>query len=483
MKLCKRCVNPDTGPTIFFDAEGICPVCRYEEEKRKGAIDWDERRRELDGILQWGRENSKCSYDCIVTVSGGKDSTTQALFARDELGAKPLLVSCVYPPEQLHERGAHNLSNLISLGFDTISISLNSKVWKLLMLRGFLKYGNWARSTEMALYAVRIHAAIAYKIPLICYGENPAWTIGEKHGRLGGDASKLKLGNTISGGPTSLLTTDITAKDTHFYFYPPDEYMEYANLRLVYLGFYIQDWSGYNNGQFSKKHGLEVRSDPPERIGDLWGFSALDEDFRIVNQLLKYLKFGFGHGTDQVVEAINSGMMTREEGLELVRKYDGKCDHHYIERFCHYFGISEATFLEVVESLRNHEIWKRNAADEWMLSVERSDPINLELPCGEKSTPGKGLILGRRLDEAQDHLLAGQGDPQGDDHRVLGEGLPIQEQGDDVVPVQAPFLEGLEVLRTRAKTEVGWSAWPAQWCASSCQAKAIHAMRSRAPTW
>lgn len=106
IRLCKRCVNPSTRPNIFFDEEGICPVCRFEEEKRKAVIDWEVRRRELEEICQWGRANSKSSYDCIVTVSGGKDSTRQAMYARDEFMMKPLLVNCAYPLSN-YTSGAH----------------------------------------------------------------------------------------------------------------------------------------------------------------------------------------------------------------------------------------------------------------------------------------------------------------------------------------------------------------------------------------
>jgi N-acetyl sugar amidotransferase len=369
VRLCKRCVNPSTRPNMTFDEEGICPVCRFEEEKRKGTIDWQARAEEIGRIVQWGRANTKSSYDCLVTVSGGKDSTRQAIFARDELKMNPLLVSCVYPPEQLHERGAQNLANLISLGFDTLTIGLDPDVWKRLMRIGFFKYGNWARSTEMALYALPIHAAIAYKIPLIFYGENPVMTIGERHGRVDGDASRLKLGNTISGGPTELLPEEISPFETHFYFYPSDDDMEYAKLRLVYLGYYIPDWSGHENARFAIQRGLVTRAETPERTGDLWGFTGLDEDFRLVNQMLKFVKFGFGHVTDQVVEAINSGMMSREEGLELVRKYDGRCDPVFVERFCRYLGIDESEFWRLAESYRNQDIWRRDDAGSWKLSV------------------------------------------------------------------------------------------------------------------
>ncbi|HZR22191.1 MAG TPA: N-acetyl sugar amidotransferase [Vicinamibacterales bacterium] len=372
IRLCRQCVNPSTRPNMVFDAEGVCPVCRFEEEKRTGIIDWQARRAEIETIAAWGRANTKASYDCIVTVSGGKDSTKQALFARDELKMNPLLVSCVYPPEQLHERGAQNLANLISLGFDTLSIGLDPQVWKTLMRQGFFKFGNWARSTEMALYAIPIHAAIAYKIPLVFYGENPVLTIGERHGRVDGDASRLKLGNTIHGGPEPLFTDGITHFDTHFYFYPPDEDMEAAQLRMIYLGYYIPDWSGHQNAEFAIAHGLQIRSEPPEMTGDLWGFSGVDEDFRLVNQMLKYIKYGFGHVTDQVVEAINAGMMTREEGLELVKKYDGKCDRSYVAQYCRYLGIHEATFWEIAESYRGRDAWKKDDRGGWQLNLAES---------------------------------------------------------------------------------------------------------------
>jgi N-acetyl sugar amidotransferase len=372
MKFCKRCVNPDTRPNIFFDEDGVCPVCKFNEQKANGVIDWKARRKELDDILEWGKKHTKSSYDCIVTVSGGKDSARQAFFARDEMKANPLLVSCMYPPEQLSELGAYNFSNLISRGFDTIGISLNPQKWKDLMKYSFFKFGNWCRSTEMALYAIPIHVAITYKIPLIFLGENPALTIGEKHGRLDGDASKMKYCNTLEGGDvTPYLIEGVTRTDLHYYGYPSDDEMEYGNLRIIYLGYYIEDWAGHKNAKFAMDRGLKIRNDPPEDMGDLWGFSGLDEDFRLVNQMIKYIKFGFGHVNDQVCEAINHGMMTREEGIELLKKYDGKCSPKYIKRYCGYLGITEKQFWEVVERFRGGEnVWIKDKNGEWKLNLD-----------------------------------------------------------------------------------------------------------------
>jgi N-acetyl sugar amidotransferase len=368
--LCRRCVNPSTRPNIQFNRDGLCPVCEYEEQKRSETIHWEQRRAELRDICEWGRRHTTSTYDCIVTVSGGKDSTRQACFARDECGMNPLLVNCAYPPEQLSEIGAQNLANLVELGFDTVSVGLNPQLWKRLMREGFFRFGNWARSSEMALYAIPIHVAIAYQVPLIFYGENPILTIGERHGRVDGDASQLKQGNTIAGGPSQLLPDDATPQDAHFYYYPPDADMEAARLRLVYLGYYMPDWSGRNNAKFAITHGLKTRSEPPEATGDLWGFSCLDEDYSIVNQYLKYVKLGFGRVTDQVCEAINAGVMTREDGLNLVRLYDGKCDPIFVRRFCAYLEISEDDFWRAVDRFRNRDIWRAMPDGDWQLQVE-----------------------------------------------------------------------------------------------------------------
>ncbi|MCK9285618.1 MAG: N-acetyl sugar amidotransferase [Rhodocyclaceae bacterium] len=371
MRYCKRCVNPDTRPNIVFDDEGVCLPCRHAEAKANEAINWDARQREIEEIARWGKAHARHGYDCIVTVSGGKDSTRQALHARDELGLKPLLVSCVYPPEQQAERGADNLANLIELGFDTLSLSLNPQVWKALMLQGFLRYANWCKSTEMALYAIPIHAAIAWQIPLVFYGENPSFTIGERTSGYDGDAGNLRKGNTIASGIDELAPADIAAQDLHFYRYPSVEEMGMAELRLVYLGYYIPNFNQYENARIAIEHGLKIRTEPPEAIGDINGYTALDEDFVTVNQMIKYIKYGYGRVTDQVVEGINAGLYDRAAGIELVKRYDGKCDPSFIRRYCDYLGIDERTFWEVVESQRGgQDIWKKAPDGTWQLAVD-----------------------------------------------------------------------------------------------------------------
>lgn len=363
MKYCKRCVQPDTRPGIVFDDEGICPPCRFVELAPE--IDWNERNKELQEVVAWGRAHSNAGYDCIVTVSGGKDSLRQALFVRDELGLKPLLACCSYPPEELTERGAYNLGNLISLGFDCVTVSPDPIVWKELMRQGFFRFGNFFKSTEMALYASGPKVSIAYQIPLIFYGENPAVTIGEmkKGFTVNSDGNTMKYSsNTLDGGdPSRLLTDEMTRQDVLWHYYPEDDEIEWAKMRIVYLGHFMQDFNQHKNAEVAIKHGLKVRDEKPEETGDIYGFSALDDDFVIVNQMIKYLKFGFGRSTEDVLDAIRLKMMTREKGLESVQKYDGVCHERYVRKFCRFAGISDQEFWQVVESYWNKDIVQKGA--------------------------------------------------------------------------------------------------------------------------
>ena len=170
MNYCRHCLQPDTRPNIKFNSQGICPACEYASTF--SSIDWDNRIKELKEICEFGVANKSCGYDCIIGVSGGKDSTRQALFVKHILKMNPLLVSCSFPPDQISTRGANNIQNLISLGFNTVIVGPAPQVWKKNMMNGFYKYGNWQRSTELALFTSVPRLAIAYQIPLIFWGEN-----------------------------------------------------------------------------------------------------------------------------------------------------------------------------------------------------------------------------------------------------------------------------------------------------------------------
>jgi N-acetyl sugar amidotransferase len=368
MRYCKLCLEPDTRPDCIFDDEGICLPCRYHQTLDQ--IDWQARRREIEEIADWGRHHTKSQYDCIIGVSGGKDSHRQALYARDELGLRPLLVSCTYPPEQQTERGAHNLANLVHLGFDTIAVSPAPERWRTLMRFGILTFGNWCKSTEMALYASVPKVAIAYQTPLIFLGENPALSWGSAGGSLDGDANRMKYNNTLKGGDlTPYFQAGMKDQDLFWYRYPTDHEMERANLRLVYLGYYVRDFNDYRNSDIAIAKGMWTRTGrdaDANECGQINHFDALDDDYVAVNQMFKYVKFGFGKVTEQVSGAIRNGVMTREQATELVRLYDGKVGDRIVKSFCAYLGIPEEEFWDVVERFRDRDLFERDG-NNWRL--------------------------------------------------------------------------------------------------------------------
>lgn len=349
MNYCHHCLQPDTRPNTVFAENGICPACEYYEISL--GIDWDERLKELDEIVAFGRKESSQGYDCIIGVSGGKDSTRQALFVKEQLGMNPLLVCLSPPPQEVTLRGVNNLSNLINHGFDCVMVGPAPDTWRQLMKLSFYKYGNPFKSTELALFSSVPKYAIAYQIPLIWWGENSALQLGESSvmGKSGSDGNSLRNMNTLGGGDISwIIEGGYRENQILQYCYPSNLEMDLAKIKIVFLGYFWDVWSLKDNGNYAALRGLDVRVDKPWEMGEYVGVTALDEDWTPWNQMLKYLKYGFGRTTDYVNEDIRRGRLTRDQGIQLVELYDGKCSEQYIESFCSFIGISLNDFWNFV---------------------------------------------------------------------------------------------------------------------------------------
>lgn len=174
MRYCKKCLQPDTRPEVVFDDNGICGACLWEQEREN--IDWRARAKELQDIADRAKCRATGAYDCVVGVSGGKDSTFQAFYARDILGLRTLCVNA--EPIDITQVGRHNIENLKNHGFEVISISPNRQLALTLMRHDFLQYGNPVKSTEYPLYASAYIIAVNFNIPLVIQGDNAALTLG-----------------------------------------------------------------------------------------------------------------------------------------------------------------------------------------------------------------------------------------------------------------------------------------------------------------
>lgn len=367
MRYCLKCVQPDTRPGIRFDQTGVCPACRYFESLKD--VDWNARRDELKQLANQLKSPNADEYDCIIGVSGGKDSTRQALYARNVLGLRPLLVCLGYPPIQSTQRGVDNLSNLINLGFDCLLVQPAPETWRQVMRKAFLRFANWCKATEYPLYASVPRIATAYQIRLVLWGENPALQLGDQNtmGKNGWDGNSVKNMNTLSGGePLWMFEEQIERRRILQYFYPSSGQMDRAGLQIVYLGYFWPDWSLIDNACYSIVYGLEIRQEDPLKTGDPYGVTSIDEDWTVLNQMIKYYKFGFGLTTDYANEQIRKGSMSREDGIELVSKYDGLCSEEYIKPFCEYIDISMDEFWRIVNANVNQNLFYRSAAGCWI---------------------------------------------------------------------------------------------------------------------
>jgi N-acetyl sugar amidotransferase len=356
MKYCKLCLQPDTRPNDYFTDEGICVACKNYNNNMH--LDYSSRFRLLKDIVEKHDRTPGQFFDCIIGVSGGKDSTRQALWVRDKLGLKPLLVSLSYPPHQVSKLGVDNMSNLIELGFDVIISSPSPETWRKLVKEAFLKFSNWARATEIALYSSIPKISLHYNIPLIFVGENQSFRDQKTIDKDGWIYNNMVNQNTLNGGDIKWMN-DAGFKNNALipYQYPSMNKINKGNIEIIDLGWFIGDWDNFTNSMMACSNGIEIRSDTIENTGDPMGTSALDEDWVTLNQMIKYYKFGFGKVTDYVNEDIRLGRLKRSECVEFVTKYDGACADKYIESFCKYIDITVEEFWGQVHKNVNKKLF------------------------------------------------------------------------------------------------------------------------------
>lgn len=362
MNYCKKCCQPDTRPKIEF-IDGVCGACHWEDEKK--TINWALRRGVLNTIAGIAKDKAKerGTYDCISGVSGGKDSTYVSMYAKEKLGLNVLLVNAA--PDLITPIGRHNIDNLIGLGFDCVTISVNPKVLKKLMRRDFFKHLQLRICTEFPVYATVYIMAKKLNIPMVVNGENPALTLGVSADLpTDGDASQVHRVNTVGGRIPNIEYADlieageVSEDDLYWYTFP--DLSDWEG-KACWIQYYDKNWSQAGNALYARMRGLRFRDDDMHNLGRIHPWTALDSDFHMVNQMLKYAKLGFGFTTDEVCYDIREGRLTREAGFKLIEEFDGLCGEEYIKKFCDYIEISTTDFWDNVYK------WAKYTRKEWMI--------------------------------------------------------------------------------------------------------------------
>lgn len=277
-----------------------------------------------------------------------------------------MLVNCA--PDVITRVGQHNIDNLYNLGFDIITLRPDPKIARKLARRGFFEYGNIVKASEYCLWASSYIIADKFDIPLIIQGENAALTLGAAATQeQNGDAYSVVNLNTLQGCKASDWVDEETPiEQLYLYQFPDIENLKKKGIQAIFLQYYAKEWSQVYNADFAIARGIWGRSEEDlHDIGRYRRYTALDSDIQIVNQMIKYLKFGFGFATDEACYDIREGRLTREEAIWLVNEYDGKCGQQYIKMACDYLDVTEEEFWKVVDRYVNTDLFYKNEKGKW----------------------------------------------------------------------------------------------------------------------
>lgn len=366
LKYCVKCVMPNSRPGLTFNSIGVCSACEGAEEKKK-EIDWISREKELNAIFDKFRSKDKMNYDCIVPVSGGKDSIYQVHMVKNVYNMNPLCVT--FRTDARTPIGEHNIQVLREIGVDHIDFTPNPIGFNKLRKKTFETVGDTSLPDHLAIWGVIPNIALKFKIPLVIWGENPDMEYGgtkdmRKVAKLNRNWMK---GQHILKGKTvqDWCDNNLKINEISCLIPPKEEDLDSIDYTPIFIGYYLP-WDAKRNVEVAIKHGFKVRKEGP--IMGLYDYADIDCKYIVLHHYFKFLKFGFNRVTDNACNEIRKGRMTREQAKKLVIEKDGVLPpKEYVEDFCKRVGITVKHFWEVAERFRNKDVWYKDTKGKWQL--------------------------------------------------------------------------------------------------------------------
>lgn len=364
MKYCSRCVQPDSRPGVFLDARGVCSACVGHEEKEK--INWDERKNLLAEAFDRHRDSGGGQYDCIIPVSGGKDSTYQTYVAKELFGMNPLCVA--YRTPLRTALGQRNLDNMQKrLKVDLLELTVSPETERKFILKAMREVGDCGLPQHLGIFSFTLRMATQLGIKLVVWGENSPL----EYGGAAGDRSNpyltrewaAKYGCLKGKMAEDWVDESLTLSEMRPFVFPTDTQFEAAKTESIFLGHYLK-WDPVENAQKSQQLGFEFRKEGP--VMGIWNFADLDCKLISSHHYPKWYKFGMTRTFDNVSVEIRNGRMSRDEAIEHIRRNrDDRPIPEHLGALCEFLQISEADFFEILEPFRNLDIWKRREDGEW----------------------------------------------------------------------------------------------------------------------
>ena len=375
VRFCARCVISNQRPsstveyahtreskkeTIHFDADGVCAACRFAEEKER--VDWAARERELLDLLARHRRTDG-RYDVLVPGSGGKDSIYASHLLKYKYGMNPLTVT--WAPHIYTEVGWRNFQSWLHAGFDNYLCTPNGRVHRTLTRLAFENLLHPFQPFIFGQKSLPPRFAAVHDIPLVVYGENEV-----EYGNPFGEATtaqrdpryftrEARREDLHLGGVSvpALAEHGITPRDLDPYLAADPALLAEKQVEVHYLGYYLR-WVPQECYYYAVEHAnFEANTERTE--GTYSKYNSIDDRMDGLHYFTTYIKFGIGRASYDAAQEIRNRHLTREEGVALVRRFDGEFPRKWFQENLDYMGISEARFWEVVDQFRSPHLWKR----------------------------------------------------------------------------------------------------------------------------
>ena len=352
---CKNCLSMSTRPRITFDKRGYCSACLWSEEKKK--LNWKARKNNLSKLLNKHR-SSKKQFDCITTVSGGKDGSYVSYNLRHKYKMNPLCIT-IRPITETN-LGIENLNSFVSKGYNHILVSPDSEAMRILCKIGLLEMGFPYYGWLIAIHTAVFRIAVQFNIPLVFYSED-----GEVE--YGGDAKNKNNGiynidyikkSYLEGGYEKILKkSKLTEKQLYWFKFPTNSEIKKLKLEITHYGFY-ENWDPYRNYEIAKKFcGLKENETLNE--GSYTNFAQTDQKIYLLHTYFMYLKYGFGRATQDASIDIRRSALTRDQAIHLVEMYDDMYPEHLFEEYCEYYKINMKKFLKNIDKWANKDLFEK----------------------------------------------------------------------------------------------------------------------------
>lgn len=369
---CKNCTMSNQRPRIQFNEKGFCSACVFNEYKNKH-VDWDKREKELSDVCDKFRKEDG-TWDVIVPSSGGKDSSYVSYMLKEKYDMHPLTVSMA--PGLPTQIGQQNLFNMSFTGQDNVLFTPNGIIHRKLSRESLIEFGDNFIPFAYGQINIPLQCAVKFNVPFVIFGENGELEYGgtiQDYNRPtlristipSGKFSGLRTPGAASRLPNeNWLPEGIKVEDVKFYLPPTQEELDKAKVECYFYN-YFENWRPEEHVDIAKKY-CNYKEGNERTEGTYTDFASLDDKTDGFHYYMMFIKLGIGRATSDSAHQVRHGLLTRDEGVELVQKFDGEFPNKYLKEFLEYMSITREELDSVFDKFRRDLIWKKDN-NEWRL--------------------------------------------------------------------------------------------------------------------